>query len=321
MLKTYHHSDGTSRQAHLGGWKKQTTDVRDKNYSIKLHGSLLAIPTSVDQRAICSPVENQETLGSCTANMFAALVESNEIKRNSGKKASLAAAATAPQVAVSSVAVGTNGVITYTTTITPPVPVPTPVPPTPAPAPTPLKLIQVSRLFQYYATRKIEGTVSEDAGATIRDAIKTGAVYGVADEAVWPYDITKFTMNPPAAIWTTAATHKVTSYHSIADGDTQSMKSVLASGFLIGFGFQVYDFFMSAEMAKKGVLPVPGPSEQLQGGHAVCLVGYDDSKKAFLVRNSWGTGWGLSGYFWMSYDYVANTALASDFWVVASAPI
>lgn len=52
------------------------------------------------------------------------------------------------------------------------------------------------------------------------------------------------------------------------------------------------------------------------------LVGYDDSKGAFIVRNSWGTSWGpFGGYFYMDYDYVANTNLASDFWVVQSAPI
>jgi C1A family cysteine protease len=51
-------------------------------------------------------------------------------------------------------------------------------------------------LFEYYATRKIEGTIPDDSGATIRDAVKTGNVYGVADETLWPYDVSKFTVNP-----------------------------------------------------------------------------------------------------------------------------
>lgn len=50
-----------------------------------------------------------------------------------------------------------------------------------------------------------------------------------------------------------------------------------------------------------------------QANHAVCIVGWDDSYSrgnfntappgdgAFLVRNSWGAYWGISGYFWMSY--------------------
>ena len=38
------------------------------------------------------------------------------------------------------------------------------------------------------------------------------------------------------------------------------------------------------------------------GSHAITLVGWDDSKKAWLVRNSWGERWGLGGYFWAAFD-------------------
>ena len=75
-----------------------------------------------------------------------------------------------------------------------------------------------------------------------------------------------------------------------------------ASGYLIEFGFTVYDYMMSSDMAKKAYLPLPGSGESVQGGHAVCLVGYQDqfktpdgkTTKAYLVRNSWGTSWALS---------------------------
>lgn len=318
MWKTLHQADGSTREIHLQGWKKQHTDARDEEFRLKLHGSFLKIAPSADNRPFCSPVEDQGSLGACTAHMFAALVESNEIRRV-GPLHDEESVAPSAQVNVSNITVAPNGVITFATSVTPPIPAPTP-PPVPTPTPAP-KLVRASRLFQYYATRTIEGTVSEDSGATIRDAIKAGSVYGVADESLWGYDVSKFTANPPPNVWAAAATHKVTSYHAITDGDVQSMKSILAGGSLIGFGFQVYDYMMSAEMASTGFLPVPGPNEQLQGGHAVALVGYDDAKQAFLVRNSWGTGWGLAGYFYMAYSYVGNTQLASDFWVVQSAPI
>lgn len=32
------------------------------------------------------------------------------------------------------------------------------------------------------------------------------------------------------------------------------------------------------------------------------IVGWDDSKKAWLIRNSWGTDWGMNGYGWLGYD-------------------
>jgi len=345
MLKEYRLANGTTKKVHLLGWKKQPTDHRDEAYRLKLHGSFFSVPSTLDLRSICSAIEDQGPLGSCTANALAGCVEANEIRQ--GAKLSKPALVTAqaalmpaarglkaalPTVNVTNVGVNASGVISYTTTITPaagPTPGPTPTPtPTPSPTPTPTKLIQVSRLFEYYATRKLEGSTSEDSGATIRDTIKAAYTYGIADESAWPYDVNKFAVNPPQSVWTAAASHKVTSYHAITDGDLQTMKSVLAQQYLIEFGFSVYDYFMSADMAAKALLGVPKSGESFQGGHAVCLCGYDDNKPmpdntkgAFLVRNSWGADWGLGGYFWMSYAYVGNTRLASDFWVVQSSPV
>ena len=54
------------------------------------------------------------------------------------------------------------------------------------------------------------------------------------------------------------------------------------------------------------------------GGHAMCVIGYDDRKDggAFEIMNSWGTDWGQNGYFMMPYSYAANPNLCSDFWVL-----
>ena len=334
MLKsvTLHHGD--KKNVHLGGWRKQPADLRDEEFRLKLHPSFLtsAVPPSGDLRGFCAPVEDQGELGSCTANAFAGLVEANELRAKALHSRAALGVAAAPLVTVSGVTQNADGSVSFTTKVTAgSAPAPTPGPaPSPTPSPTPGKLIDVSRLFEYYATRKIEGTTSEDSGATIRDTAKAGAQYGIAPESSWPYDAAKFTQNPPAAVWTAAATHKVTSYHSIADGDILTMKSVLATGYLIEFGFNVYSYFMSQQMATQAFLDVPKSSETLEGGHAVDLCGWDDnmanpinksSKGAFLVRNSWGSGWGLSGYFWMSYDYVKSTKLCSDFWVVQSSPL
>jgi C1A family cysteine protease len=326
MLKTYHRHDGTQHQVHLNGWKKQFVDPRDNAFRLKLHPGILgAAPTSFDLRSICSPVEDQGDLGSCTANMLAGMVESNELRAAQTGRAGIVVSPTnsTPSVTVSGVTMASDGSISFTTKVgvVAPAPSPTPAPtPTPSPAPTP-SFTDVSRLFQYYATRKIENTVTEDSGATIRDTLKAANKFGVLDEKLWPYDTTKFAVNPASNLWTAAATHKVTSYHSIADGDLTTMKALIASGFLVGFGFSVYSYFMTQDMAKNAFLHLPAKSETLEGGHAVALCGYDDAKGAFLVRNSWGANWGLAGYFWMAYDYVAKTSLASDFWVIQSSPV
>src|SRR5439155_1322751 len=94
------------------------------------------------------------------------------------------------------------------------------------------------------------------------------------------------------------------------------MRACLADGYPFVFGFTVYESFESERVAATGIVPMPRPREKVLGGHAVLAVGYDDAKKRFLVRNSWGTGWGMQGYFTMPYDYLASRDLSDDFWTI-----
>ena len=172
-----------------------------------------------------------------------------------------------------------------------------------------------SRLFIYYNERDIEGTVSSDSGAQIRDGIKTVAQLGVCPETEWPYDITQFAVKPAQQCYTDAAQHKVASYQRVIQ-DLNQFKGCLADGYPFVFGFSVYESFESQAVATSGHAPMPAPSEQQLGGHAVCCVGYDDSNQWFIVRNSWGSTWGLQGYFTLPYAYLIQRGLASDFWTI-----
>ena len=172
----------------------------------------------------------------------------------------------------------------------------------------------LSRLFIYYNERVIEHTVKSDSGAQIRDGIKSLASKGVCSEKCWPYDISKFTVKPSHPCFGEASKHKITSYFRIRTID--EMRTCLAEGYPFAFGFSVYESFESQEVAQTGIVPMPQPNEQQIGGHAVVAVGYDDSTKRFIVRNSWGDTWGMKGYFSLPYDYLANNNLAEDFWTI-----
>jgi C1A family cysteine protease len=174
-----------------------------------------------------------------------------------------------------------------------------------------------SRLFIYYNERSDEGTIGQDAGGALRDGIQTVATLGAPPESDWPYsdDPTTFTELPPPQAYTDAQQHLVSSYDAVSQ-DLTSLKAVLALGYPIVFGFSVYESFESDAVAASGFAPMPGPNEQFLGGHAVMLVGYDDSQTAFIVRNSWGSSWGQAGYFTLPYEYVCDPNLASDFWTV-----
>ncbi|NDY55564.1 hypothetical protein G3N56_02235 [Desulfovibrio sulfodismutans] len=53
-----------------------------------------------------------------------------------------------------------------------------------------------------------------------------------------------------------------------------------------------------------------------RGGHFVLVVGWDDSKSAFLCKNSWNTTWGEQGYFWIGYSQLTNVIRFGE-WVYA----
>jgi C1A family cysteine protease len=240
------------------GWVPDIPDQRDYLYGV-VRRIPARLPKQVDLRPLCSAVEDQGALGSCTANALAGALEFLEKKDK-------------------------------------------------------VPYVDVSRLFVYYNERVIEHTVSSDSGAMLRDGIKTLAKQGVCSEKRWPYVISKFTVKPSAACFTEALQHQITSYQRLLT--LNEMRACLAEGFPFVFGFTVYESFESAGVARTGVVQMPKPREQVMGGHAVMAAGYDDVKKRLLVRNSWGTGWGMKGYFTLPYDYVADRNLSDDFWTI-----
>jgi C1A family cysteine protease len=63
-------------------------------------------------------------------------------------------------------------------------------------------------------------------------------------------------------------------------------------------------------------MPMPKKGERCLGGHAIMAVGYNDKTKMFKIRNSWGSGWGDKGYFYMPYDFITNANYTDDFWTI-----
>ena len=194
----------------------------------------------------------------------------------------------------------------------------------------PAKGRDVSRLFIYYEERVLEGSVRYDAGAYIRDGIKVCYQKGAPLESLWPYITNKFATKPPTAAYTDALRRKVTGYQRCTN--FAAVKNAIAAGNPVTIGFSVYSSFEGAwsyipnGQVGSGMMPYPNTStEQLLGGHAVCIVGYDDNLPVagrangrFIVRNSWGTSWGDRGYFYMPYDVIKNTAMSSDFWLISA---
>lgn len=172
-----------------------------------------------------------------------------------------------------------------------------------------------SRLAQYAWSRDLQGTpLSEDSGCSIRDAIKTLHTVGAGPESIWPYDPTLFDLEPPADCKADAARHESSSYHSVAG--LPGLKAEVGRWYPVTFGFEVPPDMMSEETARTGVIPLPSGTSD--GGHCMLAVGYCDDRQAVQCLNSWGEGWGDSGFCWLPYRYF-TTGLASDLWVIHTA--
>lgn len=171
----------------------------------------------------------------------------------------------------------------------------------------------MSRLFLYYNSCAIDGDAGQDNGTTNSSMMQAIAKWGICRESLWPYNPLMVSKPPLPACYKEGAQHLVLQDYSIDNTVIDQLKQCLVQGYPFIFGISVYDSFMSDDVAQSGIVPMPDPSENLQGGHDLCAVGYDDSKSAFLVRNSWGADWGLQGYCWIPYDYLTNADLGSDF--------
>ena len=237
------------------GWVPDVPDQRDFLY--KAIKPVIKLQKEVDLSGICSAIEDQGRLGSCTAQALAGNLEFLDNKIDS----------------------------VYT---------------------------DVSRLFIYYNERALIGTTDYDSGASLRDGIKTLKNEGACEETLWPYIIAKFDDKPPLKCYNEAEKHTIESYHRI--NSLTEMLTCLTEGYPFVFGFTVYESFEAAQVAKTGKVNMPKKDEQTLGGHAVLAVGYSQTERRFLVRNSWGTKWGINGYFTMPFQYLET--LSADFWTI-----
>lgn len=172
-----------------------------------------------------------------------------------------------------------------------------------------------SRLFNYYYTRVLEGTVKVDNGCQIRNAFKVCNKTGSCYETTWPYNISKFAVQPSTAAVNEAKKNIITKYNRV-EVNRNSIQSALAASKPIVVGFNCYANLFSKYTTTTGNITYPVNRERYIGGHAVLLVGYDDGTQLYTFMNSWGTNWGKKGYGTIPYRYLENTSLAGDFWTL-----
>jgi C1A family cysteine protease len=119
--------------------------------------------------------------------------------------------------------------------------------------------------------------------------------------------VSQVNVEPPESCDADAAQHKISSYRAIK---AEAIKQYLLAGTPCLIAIQVYQSF---ENSQGGIIPMPSPpSDQLLGGHELCVVGYDDASSTFEVQNSWGASWGDAGFCHVPYSYIDDKSLCSE---------
>lgn len=183
-----------------------------------------------------------------------------------------------------------------------------------------------SRIFPYWNGRDIESDAWEDAGAQIRDVVKSVAKRGICFESYWPFVPSRINMRPSDAAYKAAREMipRIANYERILD--FVHLKYALALGLPVVMGFTVFESFESDAVANSGWVPYPKVFESRLGGHCVVAEGYDVRPSAMpapfvWAGNSYGSGFGLEGYIkfpldWFMEFFSSPTSLISDCWAI-----
>src|SRR5215207_1190082 len=169
----------------------------------------------------------------------------------------------------------------------------------------------LSPLYCYYRAREYINTIHEDSGAYIRDGVKGAFAYGVATEATHPYKIDRFTKAPTQTANTTARWHQIKGGYKRCLSVDEVMQA-LSEDMAVAGGFSC---FSNLDAGHKGHIPMPGPNDSLEGGHAVFFVAADPATREFKFANSWNETWGDGGYGYLPFAFFEK-GWADDFWSI-----
>lgn len=177
-----------------------------------------------------------------------------------------------------------------------------------------------SRQFLYWTARCLTGSQKFDNGTYLRSGAKALASTGICSEIDWAYNPSKVLVSPPAKAFLQASNNRLKAYYAIqSTGDDRlaDMELAVHANHPVTFGTQVgmdLEQYEGSAADKNKIFDYPITSA---GGHALAVMGVRRvmGRRSWKIRNSWGRGWGLNGYFWASDSYMRSSG-TSDLWVV-----
>lgn len=178
--------------------------------------------------------------------------------------------------------------------------------------------VELSPRFTWMASKETDTFTSrpetfiEEAGTSLKAAVDIARTFGLALEADLPFHLsTAMFSGSENAFFAGCASRKITAYFNL-QRDPAAWRAWLAGKGPVLVGLNV-DAAWDNATATDGVVGTFQP-ETVRGGHAVCLVGYRPDGR-FIVRNSWGTGWGDQGFGYIDEDYIASALYQESYGV------
>lgn len=174
---------------------------------------------------------------------------------------------------------------------------------------------KLSDLFLYWLCRLVMGTVDRDSGTQLRIAAKQLKNVGICPEATWPYDISKFKVDPGLEARTIASDNRLEGFYALNSYGKQRLDDIDAAinaNHPVPFGTTVGTNFQNPE--RNTVLDVPQDSI---GGHAMSIVGRRrraNGAREYLLLNHWSDQWADDGLVWVTENYIL-WEMTSDLWV------
>lgn len=167
------------------------------------------------------------------------------------------------------------------------------------------KYYDYSEQWIYYNCKKIDPWPNSE-GTSLRYAMRVLNKIGVPCEKGWKYN-DRIKGKPESWAKMVSRWALIDSYYRIKN--LNDLKLALQVGPVIA---GIYCFREIFGVGRDGIVPYPSNPNEVFGGHAICIVGFNDSKNSVKFKNSWSTAWGRKGYGYLPYKYVNNFML--DAW-------
>jgi hypothetical protein len=169
------------------------------------------------------------------------------------------------------------------------------------------KTEELSMRFIWMAAKEIDEfigrptTFIEADGTSLKAALDVSRKFGVVLDEVLAFGSGRLYQGDWKSFYALAAQRRIASYFNLGTNPAKWREWLATSGPILT-RLDVEDTWMNAT-STQGKLETYQPNTK-RGGHAVALVGY--TPDSFIVRNSWGTGWGDDGFAHASLDYAKD---------------